>query len=101
MEMLCVTKMKQKYHKKYKTQQMLFSVASSCFTIMWQSVQMSMIAKCHIRNTLVALKQCKGTNFSRNTIKTPQLSAHIYYTGLGTAQPRGPNYMLYSGFEYN
>ena len=80
---------------------MLFSVASSCFTIMWQSVQMSMIAKCHIRNTLVTFKQCKGTNFSRNTIKTSQLSAHIYYTGLGTAQPRGPNYMLYSGFEYN
>ena len=93
--------MKQKYHKKYKTQQMLFSVASYYFTIMWQNVQIVMMKKCHISNIFASIRRCKDKHFSRYTIKTPQLSAHIYYTGLGTAQPRGPNYMLYSGFEYN
>ena len=91
---LRVTKMKQKYHKKYKTQQMLFSVASSCFTIMWQSVQIVMMMKCHISNILASLRRCKDKHFSRHTIKTPRLSAHIYYIGLGATQPRGPNCTL-------
>lgn len=88
---LRVTKMKQKYHKKYKTQQMLFSVASYYFTIMWQSVQIVMMMKCHISNILASLRWCKDKHFSRDTIKTPRLSAHIYYIGLGATQPRGPN----------
>ena len=86
---LRVTKMKQKYHKKYKTQQMLFSVASYYFTIMWQSVQIVMMVKCHISNILASLRRCKDKHFSQDTIKTPRLSAHIYYIGLGATEPPG------------
>ena len=58
---------------------MLFSVASYYFTIMWQSVQIVMMMKCHISNILASLRRCKDKHFSRHTIKTPRLSAHIYY----------------------
>ena len=76
---------------------MLFSVASYCFTIMWQSVQIVMMMKCHISNILASLIWCKDKHFSRHTIKTPRLSAHIYYKGLGASLPRGPNYTLRTG----
>lgn len=73
---------------------MLFSVASYYFTIMWQSVQIVLMMKCHISNILASLRRCKDKHFSRHTIKTPRLSAHIYYIGLGATQPRGPNCTL-------
>ena len=78
-------------------QQMLFSVASYCFSIMWQSVQMMMLLKCHIKNKFFIFGWCKDTNFSRHTIKTLQLSVHIYYIGLGASWPRGPNIRVQNG----
>ncbi len=73
---------------------MLFSVASYSSSIMWQNVQMMKVLKCHIRNFFATIRWCKDTKFSRHIIKTPRLSSHIYYIGLGASQPRGPNYTI-------
>ena len=43
---------------------------------------MLMILKCHIRNTFTNYLYNSVTLISRHTIKTPLLSAYIYYLGL-------------------
>ena len=76
---------------------MLFSVASYSVSIMWQSKQMMMVLKCHIRNIFASFRQCKDTIFFRHIIKIPGLSVHIYYIGLVATRPRGPNNMVTEG----
>ena len=75
-------------------QQMLFPVASYSSSIMWQSVRMIIVLKCHIRNFFATFSWYKDTIFSRHTTQTLRLFAHIYYIGLGATMPREPKNLL-------
>ena len=88
--------MKQKSEKTCYAKSVDQMFCHSWISFMWHLGQMSAPIMCQMIKTRIRPYGCKGTNFSRHTIKKARLSAHKYNKERTTAKPRGPNYTLKS-----
>ena len=86
--------MKQKSEKTCYANSGVQMICHSRISIMWHQRQMSPPLICQIIERKNHPFECKGTKFSRNSIKKDQFSAHIDYIGLVALQSGSPNYML-------